>query len=97
MRDRHTAVNGRGPQSRDGVENTEGLGWKHFSEREVPTADNPGSPDTTSHNPVRHGIGRRATDISPDRIITRKLVVVTVVLADALYFACDALIVDRCI
>jgi hypothetical protein len=97
MRDRKTAVNGGPPKPRDGVANTEGVSWDGFPNRDAVTARDLGSPNVTPRNPARSGIGRRATDIGPDRIITRKLVVVTVVLADALYFACDALIVDRCI
>lgn len=40
----------------------------------------------------RQRFGRRATDMSAEHIITKKLVVVTVVLVDALYLAGDALL-----
>lgn len=40
----------------------------------------------------RDHFGRRATDMSTEHIITKKLVVITVVLVDALYLAGDALL-----
>jgi len=54
-------------------------GWKNRSK----------SPDG---NPVVKNFGRRRTDLKADHIITKKLVVVTVILVDALYLAGDALL-----
>jgi hypothetical protein len=51
-------------------------------------------PDEVPHDPIgrRSTFGRRTTDLNTDHIITKKLVVVTVVLVNALFIAGDALL-----
>jgi len=43
------------------------------------------------NNPVRSSFGRRRSDLDVDSIATKKLVVITTVLVNALYLAGDAL------
>lgn len=44
------------------------------------------------------GLGRRHDDINADNLITKKLVIITVVIVDVLYLACDAAfaVITRC-
>jgi len=68
------------PDSDDGVHiRGPKSGWKNRS-------------NETNDNPVAKTFGRRRMDMQTDHIITKKLVVVTVILVDALYLAGDALL-----
>jgi len=53
------------------------------------------SVDQKQNNPVRSSFGRRRLDLDSETIATKKLVVITVVLVDALYLAGDALMTGR--
>lgn len=48
-----------------------------------------------SGNPAKTNFGRRRTDMKSDHIITKKLVVLTVILVDAMYLAGDALLTGQ--
>ena len=68
------------PDSDDGIHiRGPKSGWKNRSNGE-------------DRNPAEPSYGRRRTDMKADHIITKKLVVVTVILVDALYLAGDALL-----
>jgi hypothetical protein len=64
-------------------------------EPDYDTYDPIDDPESYVNNPVRGRLGRRVTDIGSDHIITKKLVVITVILVDALYLAGDALITGQ--
>jgi hypothetical protein len=50
----------------------------------------PGPTNPRERRQAVPGIGRRHNDIKSENLITKKLVVITVVIVDVLYLACDA-------
>lgn len=49
-------------------------------------------PRTTDRRKPVRPFGRRSSDLDSEQVVTRKLVIATVVLVDALYLAGDALL-----
>jgi hypothetical protein len=56
----------------------------------VPRKRSTGFPESLERRKAVPTVGRRNTDITAENLITKKLVVITVVIVDVLYLACDA-------